>query len=168
MFTTDHWFQLHLVIFVVLFLLLVVSVPIYAGNGNLSEDAAIVGTAAIVLSVFCAGGIAVGRRFRSAWAAVPLFFVTGGMHVIVTIIMIKEWTEDDCDAHIFALCTDGVANFLDVILIDLVVQVIFLIEYRMLWEWKNVLLVRLPKRFGIHNAEDNEGGEVEVDVVGEF
>lgn len=136
----ERWFEIRLVLSIVSFFLLIIAVPIYGATDNLSESATIFAWFYIPLTVVYAVGIGYARQKREKIALIPVSLITFVTHIGVCVIMIKEWSEEECDEHIFALCTDGVTNFLAVFLIDLVVQMIFLFEYKMIWIWKNQLI----------------------------
>lgn len=155
MVSPQRWFEIHFVVSVVLFVLLGISVPIYGGNENLPTNAAVLAAFVIGASLITALGIALAHYKRDKRGTFVVFFAITVLHLVVTGIMIAEWADGDCTEHVFSLCIGNNTDFFVVILIDLVVQLFFLYEYKMVWAWKNQLIDE-GKRKPAFEAEDDE------------
>jgi hypothetical protein len=164
----QKWFEIHFVALVILFFLLVIAVPIYGSDANLSDSALILAPFIISATVVCTIGIGYVRMRGSHLVLFALFPVTAIVHLAVICVMIKEFTEDDCSGHVFAVCADGESHFFTVILIDLLVHLFFALEYRMIWNWKTELQMKdRERRIAVYdaalNGQDGFGATPDMD-----
>jgi len=169
MVTPERWFEIHFVISVVAFFLLIVSIPIYAGNDDLTRGAGVVAGFLIATALACALGIGYAHWKRDKRAVACIAAVLAAAHIGLTSTMIAEWSMDDCEERVFAPCLGGTVNPLLVFLVDLLVQLVFVAEYVMLWQWKNDLIAaEFAARRSVVTASGGaweEGTETDITVV---
>lgn len=155
----EKWLKGLVFIGIIAFLFLTIMVPVYAERGDLSENATILVAFLFVSIPLCVVGAAAALKMREKLAVLPVVLGTVVLHVGVLIIMGLEWGNEDCSESLFALCSANTSNFLLVLLIDTMVQLVFVYQYSILWRFWCILIEEArPKPVPIIEGEEIEDG----------
>jgi len=155
----EKWLKGLVFVGAIVLLLLIVMVPVYAGREDLSENATILAAFLFVAIPLCVVGSAAAIKMREKLTVLPVVLGTFVLHVGILIIMGLEWGNEDCSESLFALCSDNTSNFLIVLLIDTIVQIVFVYQYSILWRFWCILIEEArPKPIPIIEGEEIEDG----------
>lgn len=151
----EKWFQALTIASGIALVALLIMVPVFAEREELNDRAVVLVVFLFVSLPLCATGSFATIFTRKKFAVLPALLGTFILHLGIIIIIIMDWTNEDCTENLITLCTSETTNFFLVFLFDVFLNLGFAGQYYMLWKmWKLLNKESFPQQIPNVDEED--------------